>query len=207
MQVSSRMSRHPVVVSPDAVLGTARDLMFKNDVRHLPVMRGGLLAGIITNRDILSVLSQCASADHELERSVAEFMTTPVITVAPETPLEDAARLLRKHHIAALPVMRADHLAGIITEGDLLAALVDVASHAARRVRLELSLSREPAEFDHVCEIIRQRGGKLHRAQRRSRPRERRIDVFLDVSTPVIETLVEAIETAGYEIDLIHYQP
>jgi len=201
------MSRRPVVVSPDAALGAARDLMFKNDVRHLPVMRGGVLAGIITNRDILSVLSQCTSADRELERSVSEFMTTPVITVAPETPLEEAARLLRKHHIAALPVMRCDQLAGIITEGDMLAALVDVASQGTRRVRIELSLSREPAEFERVCEIVRRRGGRLHRAERRPRPRERRIDVLLDVSTPVIETLVEAIESAGYEIDLILYQP
>ncbi len=206
MQVSARMSRRPVVVASDATLGEARDLMFKNDVRHLPVMREVDLAGIITNRDVLSLLSECTSVDRELERSIAELMTTPVITVSPETPLEDAARLLRKHHIAALPVMQNGRLAGIITEGDLLAALVDVASQGARRVHLELTLSREEDEFDRLCEIVRQRGGTLHRAERRPRPKERRIDVLLDVSTPVIERLVDAIEDAGYEIDLIVYK-
>jgi len=200
------MSHHPVVVAPEATLAETRDLMFKNDVRHLPVMRKMLLVGIITNRDILSVLSRCASADRELERSVAEFMTTPVITVSPETPLEEAARLLRKHHIAALPVLEGSRLAGIITEGDLLGAFVEVASHGIRRVHLELSLPQDRADFERLCEIVRQRGGKLDRAERRPRKGERRIDVVLEVSTPVIENLVDGIEEAGYEIDLIVYQ-
>jgi acetoin utilization protein AcuB len=200
------MSRRPVVVAPGATLGEARDLMFKTDVRHLPVMREDALVGIITNRDILSVLSQCASADRELERSVSEFMTTPVITVSPETLMEDAARLLRKHHIAALPVLRGERMVGIITEGDLLAALVDVASQGNRRVHLELSLPRETAEFERLCEIIRLRGARMHRAERRPRTRERRVDVALDVSTPAIEKLVDSLEDAGYEIELIVYQ-
>ena len=206
MNVSTRMSRRPVVVAPGATLGAARDLMFKNDVRHLPVMRKGDLAGIITNRDVLSVLSRCKSADRELERRVDEYMTTPVITVSPDTPLEDAARLLRKHHIAALPVMQGGRLAGIITEGDLLVALVDVAGQGGHRVHIEITLSREQAEFDRLCELVRRRGGTLHRAERRPRPRARRIDVLLDVSTSAIEKLVEAIEEAGHEIDLIVYQ-
>ena len=206
MQVSARMSRRPVVVAPEATLAETRDLMFKNDVRHLPVMREMLLVGIITNRDILSVLSRCASADRELKRSVAEFMTTPVITVSPETPMEEAARLLRKHHIAALPVLEGPRLAGIITEGDLLGAFVDVASHGIRRVHLELSLSQDRADFERLCEVVRQRGGRLDRAERRPRKREGRIDVVLEVSTPAIENLVDGIEDAGYEIDLIVYQ-
>ena len=207
MQVSARMSRRPVVVAPDATLGEVRDLMFKNDIRHLPVMQGNDLVGIITNRDILSVLSQCASADRELQRSVAEFMTTSVITVSPETLLEDAARLLRKHHIAALPVMQGDHMIGIITEGDLLGAMSDVTGQGGRRIHLELTLSREAADFKRLCEIIRLRGGSLNKAERRPRPREHRFDAILDISAPVVEKLVDAIEDAGYDIDLIMYQP
>lgn len=61
--------------------------------------------------------------------------------------------------------------------------------------------------FKRLCEIIRLRGGKLNKAERRPRPRERCIDAILDISAPVTEKLVDAIEGAGYDIDLILYQP
>jgi acetoin utilization protein AcuB len=206
MYVSDRMTCRPIVVAPAATLGAARDLMIKNDVRHLPVMAKRDLVGIITNRDILSVTSLATGGRGDLDRPVSDFMSTQVITVSPQMALEDAVRLLRKHHIAALPVMQGNRLVGIITEGDLLGALVDFACQKAHAIRIELTLPRDPEHFQRVCDLVTARGGKLHRAERQPRMKDRRIDVILEVTAPVVEKLVDAIEDAGYEIDLIVYR-
>ena len=200
------MTLRPVVVSPAVTLGAARDLMIKNDVRHLPVVQKRDLVGIITNRDILSVTSLATGGQGDLERPVSDYMSTQVITVSPQTALEDAVRLLRKHHIAALPVMQRSRMVGIITEGDLLGALVDFASQKTHAIRIELTLPRDPEHFQRVCDLITTRGGTLHLAERQPRIKDRRIDVILEVTAPVVEKLVDAIEDAGYEIDLIVYR-
>ncbi len=205
MQVAARMTRRPVVISPDATLRQVCNLMTKNGIRHLPVLKEGDLVGIITDRDILSVTSHATGAVADLDRPVGDYMTTSVITVSPETYLEEAVQLIRKHRIAALPVMSGSRLVGIITEGDVLAALLDLANRNAHRVRLELTIQRSPEHFQRLCQIVTDRGARLHRAERRPRVHDKRIDVVLEVSSPVVEKLVDAIEDAGFEIDLIVY--
>ena len=54
----------------------------------------------------------------------ADIMAQPVITVAPQTKIAEAARLMLQHKIAGLPVMRGDHLVGIITESDIFRLVV-----------------------------------------------------------------------------------
>ena len=205
MQVAARMTRRPVVISPDATLREACNLMTKNSIRHLPVLKDADLVGIITDRDILSVTSHATGAVADLDRPVGNYMTTSVITISPDTYLADAVQLIRKHHIAALPVLSGSRLVGIITEGDVLAALLDVANRNAHLVRMELTIARSPEHFQRLCQIITDRGGRLHRAERHPRAHDKRIDVILEVSSPVVEKLVDAIEDAGFEIDLIVY--
>jgi acetoin utilization protein AcuB len=205
MQVAARMTRRPVVTSPDATLRQVCNLMTKNGVRHLPVLKEGDLVGIITDRDILSVTSHATGMVADLDRPVGDYMTTSVITVSPETYLEDAVQLIRKHHIAALPVMSGSRLVGIITEGDVLAALLELASRHTRRVRLELTIPRSPEHFQRLCQIATDHGARLHRAERHPRTQDKRIDVVLEVSSPVVERLLDAIGDAGFEIDLIVY--
>ena len=206
MQVSSRMSRRPVTVSPDATLRQACDLMTKNEVRHLPVMVSSDLVGIITERDILSATARSAVGLAEFERHVADYMTSSVITIPPDTRLEEVARLFRKHHISALPVLQGKRIVGIISESDLLEVVVEIGTQDAHRARFELTVPRKPEHFQRICKLIKDRGAQLLKAERHSRRDDPDQEIVLQVSSPVIERLVEAIEGAGYEIDLIVYE-
>jgi acetoin utilization protein AcuB len=206
MQVSTRMTRRPITVSPEATLRHASDLMTKNDVRHLPVVKSRELVGIITERDILSATARAPELAVDLERCVSDFMTSTVITISPDTSLERAVRLFRKHHIAGLPVLRGNRLVGIITESDLLSALVEVARQHTPRARLELTVPRKPEHFQRICQIVTDRGGRLIRSERHQRLHDPGLDVILHVASPVIETIVEAIEAMGYELDLVVYE-
>jgi CBS domain-containing protein len=107
-------------------LAEARALLDQHRIRHLPVLEKGKLLGIITDRDIRS-----AAAASSLDRvKVGDAMTKKVITVTPETHIQQAAKLLLANRIGGLPVLQEGALQGIITETDLLNALVEIMDHA-----------------------------------------------------------------------------
>ena len=92
---------------------------------------GGALVGIITDRDIrLNLPSQATSLsvweiNHLLTKlTVGQVMTQSVITVGPDRPARDAARLMLDNKIGALPVLDGGHLVGILTETDIVRAFV-----------------------------------------------------------------------------------
>lgn len=126
MHVKERMNPEIVSITSQARLVEARRLLDQHQIGHLPVVEQGKLVGLITDRDIRS-----ASSAAPLERGrVAEAMTREVITVAPGTPVQEAAKLMVTHRIGCLPVLKGSVLQGIITETDLLNALVEIMNHA-----------------------------------------------------------------------------
>lgn len=132
MRVRELMSPSPISVTPSTPIMEARYLMRHKRFRHLPVVDGGRLVGIITDRDIRLVLPSPARrlSFGEIkyfltELTVGEVMTTPVIASHPERDAGKAGQTMLEHKIGALPVVEGDQLVGILTETDLIAAFVD----------------------------------------------------------------------------------
>jgi CBS domain-containing protein len=121
--VNDLMCRDLVTVGETDALRTIEDLLRRNRIRHLPVVRGHKLVGLVTHRDFLRAL------ERERERPqgqgepiwVTDFMTTELKTVRPETPAREAVRTLLDNKIGCLPVVdEAGRLAGILTDSDLV---------------------------------------------------------------------------------------
>jgi acetoin utilization protein AcuB len=121
MTVADRMTPRPISVAPSDMLAAAEKTMTAGRFRALPVVEKGRLVGILSDRDLLRLI------DHQGEITVKEAMTRLVVTVKPETSLEEAARLLVNHKIGALPVMQRGRVIGIITSTDILIAYVALA--------------------------------------------------------------------------------
>jgi acetoin utilization protein AcuB len=129
--VKDLMTADVVTMGPDEPLRTALARMAAGSFRRIPVVREGVLVGIITDRDIRQALN---SPYLFHERHVDEYlldtlkvsgsMTEDPITVSPETPVVDAARLLLERKISGLPVVDGGRLAGIVTVSDLLRRLM-----------------------------------------------------------------------------------
>jgi len=131
MRVKEWMSASPTAVGPKTSVSEARELMRRKVIRHLLVTEGERLVGIVTDRDIRLNLPSPATSlsvweiNYLLTKlTVGEVMTKAVITVEPERPIEEAARLMLEHRIGALPVVEDGRLEGILTETDLLRAFV-----------------------------------------------------------------------------------
>jgi acetoin utilization protein AcuB len=143
MIVRELMTGAVITAPPWMPILEARNLMVKERIRHLPVRApGGELLGMITDRDIrLNLPSQATSLsvweiNHLLAKlTVDEVMTEVVITVGPDIPAREAARLMIERQIGALPVVDGGILIGIVTETDLLRGFIRIDAPLASRRR------------------------------------------------------------------------
>lgn len=131
MRIRDLMTRSPITTGPGTPVLDARQMMLQERIRHLLVVEGGRLLGIVTDRDIRLNLPSPATSlsvweiNHLLSKlTVAQVMSKYVITVDPDRDVREAARLMLDEKIGALPVLDGGALVGIITETDLLRALV-----------------------------------------------------------------------------------
>jgi CBS domain-containing protein len=126
------MVRNPVPIGPKATVAEAEALLEALRIRHLPVLEGDRLVGLITDRDIrLASMPRPRwepSQPDALLRliRVEQVMTRDPVTASPHMPIAEAARLMLEHRYGGLPVVQEGRLVGIITQGDLLKALIDL---------------------------------------------------------------------------------
>lgn len=127
MTVDGIMSREVVTVSPDTALMDTRKRLQKGGFHHMLVVEEGELHGVISDRDVLQAISPFLDTYTEEHRDVqtlaqpaSEVMRTELITVTPDTDIEDAANKLLDHDISSLPVVDEEELIGIVTTKDLL---------------------------------------------------------------------------------------
>jgi len=126
-RVRDIMQTGVVTVSAGDTLSTVEDIMTLGGVRHMPVVRGGVLVGVVSERDLLRAsLSNLTGFRQEERRAflqvveITRVMSTPPIVISPEAEIRQAARLLAEHAIGCLPVIDEGKLVGIVTETDVL---------------------------------------------------------------------------------------
>jgi acetoin utilization protein AcuB len=130
MRVRELMNRNLVTIGASSSCREALARMHRARVRHLPVLRDDrALVGVVTDRDLRHLLFT-APVDAEprstrvetvLENAaVGDVMSSPAITIDSSADVSDAARMMRRGRVGALPVVDGGRLVGIITETDLL---------------------------------------------------------------------------------------
>jgi acetoin utilization protein AcuB len=118
------MTRSPHSVGRDQTLSTAVTIMHRHGVRHLPVLEGGLIVGLLSQRDILFVETL-----RDVDPStllVEEAMSSDVYAVSPEAPLAEVVADMAEHKYGCVVVVEHKHVAGIFTTVDALRVLVSL---------------------------------------------------------------------------------
>jgi acetoin utilization protein AcuB len=163
------MTRHPITVSPDTPVAEALQMMREHNVRRFPVIdKKSKLVGIVTEKELLyaSPSPVTSLSIHEIHYlmskiTVDEVMTTELITVDEDTPIEEAALLMVDNNIGALPVMRGQQLVGIITETDLFKTFIELFSAREVGVRLTLLVPEVKGELAAVTQALSALGGNI----------------------------------------------
>lgn len=116
-----------VTISASDRLSTVEDIMTLGHVRHMPVVQGGRLVGVVSERDLLRASLSVLSEHRDEERraflhvvEISRVMSTPPIVVEPGATIEEAALIMAEKKIGCLPVVEDDELIGMVTETDVL---------------------------------------------------------------------------------------
>jgi acetoin utilization protein AcuB len=205
--VEKWMTRDVITVAPHEKITDAFELMQRRGIRHLPVIEDGELKGLVTDRDIrLALIPSPLSTPEDrmyhlgaLER-VDEIMTTDLITVAPATTIEEAAKLMAKYKIGAVPVVGREKLVGILTETDILCVFIEMLETIQSSSRIDIVLGDKPSALDEVYRLLQTSQAKVISVS--MSPEEvagHPIYSFRIQRTPV-EPLVHKLEKAGYRV-------
>ena len=134
MLVREIMTTRVATVSMDDRLNVIKEIFEQAHFRHLLVVEEEALVGVISDRDLLRALSPYLDTDAEmtrdtdtLNRRAHQIMSRQPITIAPDRPLQEAARLMLDRHVSCLPVLESGVLVGILSWRDLLRVMFDLA--------------------------------------------------------------------------------
>ena len=168
MLVQDVMQTKLHTVTPATTLPDALRLTTQRGVRHLPVLDGDRLVGILSDRDLKQAMASSATSlgAHELNYlldrlRVAEIMTRTVITIGRMSAVEEAASLMVQEKIGALPVTDEGRLVGIVTETDVLRLFVRAIGAGEPSTRLEVMLDSRPHALAEAVHAIDTAGADI----------------------------------------------
>ena len=131
--VSTIMTKNVVKLLLSDDLSKAESLFKKHHIRHIPVVNGNLIVGMLSYTDLLRISFADAIDEEEQEIdvtvynmfSVEQVMARNLVKVSPDTSIREVAQILSKSEFHALPIVEGDLLVGIVTTTDLIKYLLE----------------------------------------------------------------------------------
>ena len=122
--IAERMTRTPQLIGAEQSIASAHHLMRTNGIRHLPVLHGGKLVGVVSQRD-LHFIESLRDVNPE-EVSVEEAMTQDVYAVTPRTPLKEIVTEMAERKLGSAVVVEGQKVVGVFTTVDALDTLAGI---------------------------------------------------------------------------------
>jgi CBS domain-containing protein len=112
-----------ITISPDTIVFNALEIMVEKNVSALLVMENEKLIGIFSERDYARKVILKGKSSRETR--IEEIMTGDLVTVSPDSTIDDCMRLMTSRFIRHLPVVADDNLIGIISIGDVVKYIIE----------------------------------------------------------------------------------
>jgi len=169
MLVGERMTRNPVTILETASINDGLHLMREWKIRRLPVLDGsGKMVGIVSDKDLLHAAPSPATSlsVYELhyllaKLTIKQVMSSPVITVDADTPVEEAACVMADNKIGGLPVLQNRALVGIITETDIFKVLLELLGARTPGVRVTVTVKEAKGVLAQITRILSDLGANI----------------------------------------------
>jgi acetoin utilization protein AcuB len=205
-----KIQKNPVTINPEASFYEARNLIHEKGIRHLPVVdKNNSLVGIVTDRDIREAAPSDATllSVQELnyllgKLKVSSFMTpkAKLITITPDTLIEEAVQLMHDNKIGCLPIVEGGKLFGIFTETDALDHLVDIFGFKQKGTRLTVALEEKPGSLLGVLEVFKKHNLSVISIVTPSFLVEGKRISAIRIKTEKYKDVVADLEKAGYDV-------
>ena len=197
MKVEEWMVKDPISITENHTIQICLDLMKEHSIRHLPVVRNQKLVGLVTESNLRQVFF--ASLIEEL--NIEDVMVRDPITVAPDTEIENAAKIIYYNKIGGLPVVDIDdQIVGIITVADLVAAFIELMGVLKSSSRVDVILGEDPDAFERVSGLIRSRGGEIISVGISGHRLRRKRIYFFRLKKCNTKNITKTLEASGFEV-------
>jgi len=201
--VEDIMRKKLITIKMEQTILHALQLIKVNRIRHLPVLHNGELVGIVSDRDLRDVSPSVLLNEHSFilqNTSVKQIMKHEVIVIHPLDYLEDAVKLMYDHRIGCLPVTRNDRLVGIVTETDLLRALIELTGSTEPGSTLEIRVPERYGPLAEITKIVKNNKVSINSCFIRpdQSPQYRLIVMRLKTIDPA--NIIQEIQQAGYQV-------
>jgi acetoin utilization protein AcuB len=168
MLVNQWMTRQLVSVGPADTLAVAAERMARSHVRRLLVIEDDRLVGILARSDVLRAapaginpFSALGVPSAGFDKTVHEAMASAVVTVPPDLPIEDAARLMSDRKIGVLPVVTGGHPVGLVTRSDLFRAFIAMLGENQAGLRLSFDITDTEDAVSFVMSLAKRHGMRV----------------------------------------------
>jgi acetoin utilization protein AcuB len=203
LRVRDAMTRDVVTVGPEESAARAWGLCRERNIRHLPVVEGGRLVGIVSDRDLRDLSPPRATADQENTLGwvrIRDMMSTGVVTAHPLDTIEHAAKVIYENRFNCLPVVADDEIVGIITSSDLVRTLVELTGAHGEGSWVEVEVPNEPGQLASITEVIRDRHVNIAGVFLGPASREAYRTVVLRLETTDPTSIAGNLTDAGYVV-------
>jgi len=166
MLVRDVMTSDPITIRPQGDPRAALGLCKSGQFRRLPVVDGeGHVVGIVTRGMLERFLATAPPPTIQArQHGISQMMAAPVITVSPDDPMEEAARLMVAHKVGSIPVVEQDRLVGIITETDIFKEFVEILGGQTTALRLTVIVPDVPGSLARVVNAVAGLRGNIRSA-------------------------------------------
>ncbi len=203
LRVRDTMTRDVVTVEPEESAARAWGLCRERNIRHLPVVEGGRLVGIVSDRDLRDLSPPRATTDEENTLGwvqIRDMMSTGVVTAHPLDTIEHAAKVIYENRFNCLPVIADDELVGIITSSDLVRTLVELTGAHGEGSWVEVEAPNEPGQLASITEVIRDRHVNIAGIFLGPASREAYRAIVLRLETTDPTSIARSLTDAGYAV-------
>ena len=207
MFVKQRMTANPITITSQSTIADASELMRVNKFRRLPVVDGGKLVGLVTDRDLREVAPSPATTLSIFELNyllakmqIKDIMQKKVITIHPEATVEEAALLLYNHRIGGLVVVDAKGaVCGVITETDIFKCFVDIMGLNEGKTRLTIEVTDKIGLLNQITEVFSELSINISSMVTYTLPDGKK-EMVIRADTKDTADLAERLATLGYPL-------
>ena len=189
MLVRDHMSRRIVGVAPHDTVQRAQEIMREHGVRHLPVLRGSRLAGILSDRDLRGA--------RQSTKWVQDLMTLNPISISPDAAVDEAAGMMDARKVSSLPVVESGRVIGILTTTDVLRAFVALSGAVEPTTRVIIAARHGRGIESQVRHIVHACHGELKWIHQQGR------NLHLRLKARHVDDIVHALEGAGLNVTAV----
>jgi len=214
MYIREYMVTPVITITPDTLVDDALRTMYQHHIRRLPVVDEGKLVGLVTRNGLREAAPPSSATPlsiwgthYQLSKlKVRDVMITDVITVTPDTTIEEASTLVEKHRIGTLPVIdESKNLVGIITSTDLLHLMAQVLGFGQKGVRLHIfdcSGNAKGACHRRIIEVLSKHPIEILSAFPVKLTDTEQEDFIVHLDTEDAEPIVDELKKLGLEVEV-----